>query len=135
MRLTLVAPPEGVQFSLLDRSNRPLDARMATGGNLSFDFEIETIGSPAEGRLVGEFVRRQGARRFVYFASGTWSGQSGSCWSRRGKVMLDALDPSALAEIASSGGRLEALVPGRARDGGPACATVNPIAPWRRVSN
>ena len=133
IRLTLVAPPAGVLFSLVDRRNRPVDAQAATGEDLVFDLEIESIGPPAEGRFVGEFVRNQSGRRFVYFAAGTLAGQAGSCWTRRGKVWFDALDAAVLAEVASSGGRLEARVHGQARDGGPACATVKLLEPWRRV--
>ena len=129
IRLTLVAPPPGVMFSLVDRRNHPADPKLAADGDLSFDLDIEAIGPVREGRFVGEYVRNQGGRRFVYFGAGTWAGQADSCWSRRGKVWLDTL--AAEAASAPAGRRLEARVAGTGRDGGPACATVKLLAPWR----
>jgi len=135
LRLTLVDPAAGVAFSLLDGDNCPVGARIATGAELHFDFEIDLAGPPAEGRFLGEYVRNQTGRRFVYFGVGTWAGQAESCWSRRGKLWLDGL-PAILADRAlESGERLEARVLGKGKDGSPACATVTLLEPWRRIDD
>ncbi|MDB5420605.1 MAG: hypothetical protein JWR59_552, partial [Brevundimonas sp.] len=39
-----------------------------------------------------------------------------------------------LLDQARSGAILGVTLPGRARDGGPACATVRPLSPWSVVS-
>lgn len=48
------------------------------------------------------------------------------------QVDIHALDP-ALIEAALAGKVLRADLPGRAKDGSPACATVAPLGPWRAV--
>ena len=134
LRLTIVEPPAGVAFSLLDRDNRPVDTQIAAGADLHFDFDIDLAGPSSEGRFLGEHVRSQSGRRFVYFGIGTWAGQQDSCWSRRGKVMLDSLPAALLDDIGPGGRRLEARVAGKGRDGSPSCATVPPLGPWRRLA-
>jgi hypothetical protein len=135
LRLTLVEPPAGVAFSLLDGDNHPVDAKIAAGPELHFDFEIELAGPPAQGRFLGAHVRNQSGRRFVYFGVGTWAGQADSCWSRRGKVMLDSLGAALDGERSGTAHRLETRVLGRGRDGSPACATVPLLEPWCRVDD
>ena len=77
-------------------------------------------------------MRREGpSRRFVYIAIGTSAGQH-SEWSRRAKIDVHDI-PADLLAMAREGRVLEAILPGRARDGGPACATVRPLQPWRAV--
>ena len=129
-----MSPPPNVLFSLLDPQNVPVRATMSTGSRLSFDFSISLIGPASVGRYVGDFVRNQGGRRFFYFASGTLAGQTDSCWTRRGKVMLDTLDPDLVERAVADGFALEAFVPGAAPDGGPACATVKLMTPWLPLS-
>jgi hypothetical protein len=87
---------------------------------------------PAGLRFLGPFVRNAGGVRFVYFASGTQAGQADSCWSRRGKVVLD-MPPELARRAVASGRRLEARVQGTAKDGGPACATVKLLDGWRAI--
>jgi hypothetical protein len=85
-----------------------------------------------DGRLTGPFVRREGPlRRFIYIAIGTSAGQHGE-WSRRAKIDVHDI-PAALLAQARAGQTLEVILPGRARDGGPACATVRPLQPWTAV--
>jgi hypothetical protein len=78
-------------------------------------------------------VRREGAtRRFVYIAIGTSAGQHASEWSRRAKIDVHDI-PADLLAPARQGEVLEVVLPGRAKDGGPACATVRPIRAWRAI--
>ncbi|WP_395944005.1 DUF5990 family protein [Brevundimonas sp.] len=129
LRLTTVDPVAGVAYSLQDKTNRPVDPRIADDGPISFDAQI-TLSD--DGRLTGPFVRREGpARRFVYIAIGTSAGQH-SEWSRRAKIDVHDI-PDELLALAREGRVLEVVLPGRARDGGPACATVRPLQPWRAV--
>ena len=130
LRLTIADPVAGVAYSLQDKANMPVEPRIAGDGPISFDASI-TLSD--YGRLTGPFVRREGpTRRFVYIAIGTSAGQHASAWSRRAKIDVHDIPADLLAQ-ASAGKVLEIILPGRAKDGGPACATVRPLEPWRVV--
>lgn len=129
LRLTTADPVPGVAYSLQDKANAPVDPRIAGDGPISFDVPV-TLSD--DGRLTGPFVRREGpSRRFVYIAIGASAGQH-SEWSRRAKIDVHDI-PADLLALAREGRTLEMILPGRARDGGPACATVRPLQPWTAV--
>lgn len=129
LRLTTAEPVPGVAYSLQDKANTPVKPRIAGDGPISFDVPV-TLSD--DGRLTGPFVRREGPlRRFIYIAIGTSAGQHGE-WSRRAKIDVHDI-PAALLAQARAGQTLEVILPGRARDGGPACATVRPLRPWTAV--
>lgn len=126
LRLTIADPVPGVRYSL-QQDDAPLDPVTATAAPLSFDVPIKL--SP-DGRLLGPFIRREGPeRRFVYIRIGQSAGDCASPWNRRAKIDVHDI-PTALRV---AGTVLEVRLPGRARDGGPACATVRPVEGWRRV--
>ncbi|WP_425984442.1 DUF5990 family protein [Brevundimonas sp. TWP1-2-1b1] len=130
LRLTIAAPVAGVAYSLQDKANMPVEPRIAGDGPISFDVPV-TLSD--DGRLTGTFVRREGpARRFVYIAIGASAGQHASEWSRRAKIDIHDI-PADLLVQACEGRLLEVALPGRAKDGGPACATVRPLQTWRVV--
>jgi len=129
LRLTTADPVPGVAYSLQDKANTPVKPRIAGDGPISFDVPV-TLSD--DGRLTGPFVRREGPlRRFIYIAIGTSAGQH-SEWSRRAKIDVHDI-PAALLAQARAGQTLEVILPGRARDGGPSCATVRPLQPWTAV--
>lgn len=129
LRLTTADPVPGVAYSLQDKANTPVKPRIAGDGPISFDVPV-TLSD--DGRLTGPFVRREGPlRRFIYIAIGTSAGQHGE-WSRRAKIDVHDI-PAVLLAQARAGQTLEVILPGRARDGGPACATVRPLQPWTAV--
>lgn len=130
LRLTIADPVAGVAYSLQDKANMPVEPRIADDGPISFDAPV-TLSD--DGRLTGTFVRREGpARRFAYIAIGASAGQHASEWSRRAKIDIHDIPADLLAQ-ARGGLLLEVVLPGSARDGGPACATVQPIQAWRIV--
>lgn len=128
LRLTIRDPFPGVAYSLQNKKSEPVGPVIAGEGPLSFDAPVRVAPGP---RFLGEFVRSEGpARRFVYIAIGTAAGDCSSPWSRRAKIDIHTL-PAELLEKALAGAVLEAMLPGKAKDGGPACATVRPIGAWR----
>lgn len=128
VRLTIADPVAGVAYSLQDKANMPVEPRIASDGSISFDAPI-TLSD--DGRVTGPFVRREGPkRRFVYIAIGTSAGQHASEWSRRVKIDVHDIPADLLAQ-AREGRVPEIVLPGRAKDGGPACATVRPLHAWR----
>lgn len=123
LRLTIPDPVAGLHYCLQDPKNVPVDIRLSTEAPLSFD--VPVILRP-DGRLSGPFVRREGkVRRFVYIAI---AGQLGPlAVSRRAKIDVHDIP----AELLRPGAVLEAILPGRGKDGTPTCATVRPLEPWR----
>ena len=129
LRLTLADPVPGVRYSL-QKDDAPFEPVTAKDAPLSFDVPIRLS---ADNRFLGPFVRREGpARRFVYIRIGTSAGDHASPWSRRAKIDIHDIPP-ALLDQARGGRVLEVVLPGRGKDGSPACATVRPTAPWRAV--
>jgi hypothetical protein len=131
LRLTIPDPFPGVAYSLQDKNGQPVGRVIAGDGPIAFDVPVRIAPGP---RFLGDFVRSEGpARRFVYIAIGEAAGQRPCPWSRRAKIDIHQL-PAALLDQALAGAVLEAQLPGKAKDGGPACATVQPIAGWRAVA-
>lgn len=129
LRLTLADPVPGVRYSL-QKDAAPFEPVTAGNGPLSFDVPIRLS---ADNRFLGPFVRREGpARRFVYIRIGTSAGDHASPWSRRAKIDIHDIPP-ALLDRAREGRTLEVVLPGRGKDGSPACATVRPTTPWRAL--
>jgi hypothetical protein len=128
LRLIIGDPVPGIAYSLQGKKNEPVSMVIAGDRALSFDVPVDVAPGP---RFSGEFVRREGpTRRFVYIAIGGQAGDSSSLWSRRAKVDIHDL-PAELLEKALAGSAVEAHLPGRAKDGGPACATLRPLESWK----
>jgi Family of unknown function (DUF5990) len=118
----------GVAYSLQNKKSEPVGMIVAEDRPLSFDVPVNVAPGP---RFLGEFVRSEGStRRFVYIAIGGQAGDSSSLWSRRAKIDIHDL-PAELLAKALAGSVLEAQLPGRAEDGGPACATLRPLGSWK----
>lgn len=130
LRLTIKDPVPGVCYSLQGKDGEPVDAVTATEAPLSLDAPV-TLND--DGRLTGPFIRRERPeRRFIYIGIGKHAGEAGSPWDRRAKIDVHDL-PADLLEAARQGRMLEVRLPGRAKDGGPACATVRLPEPWKAL--
>jgi hypothetical protein len=130
LRLTIADPFPGVRYSLQDQKSVPVEPRTATDAPLSFDIPVRLND---DNRLTGSFVRREGTvRRFAYIAIGQCAGQHTTSISRRAKIDVHDI-PVDLLDLARSGAVLGVTLPGKAKDGGPACATVRPLTPWSVV--
>ena len=126
LRLTIDDPVPGVRYSL-QKDDMPFEPCTAGDGPVSFELPITVH---PDGRMTGPFVRREGAqRRFVYIRIGTSAGDHASCWSRRAKIDIHDIPPAILVPDAM----LEVHLPGRGKDGSPACATVRPVTAWQAV--
>lgn len=130
LRMTIADPVAGLHYSLQDKKNVPVDAVIAGESPLSFDVPIRLSD---DGRMLGPFVRTEGpTRRFIYIAIGGQAGGDDRMFSRRAKIDVHDI-PADLLVLARQGKVLEAVLPGRGKDGTPACATVRPIKGWRQV--
>jgi hypothetical protein len=139
LRLVVVVPPPGVWFSLQPEPGVFEQRRLSGDGDLAFELELR-MGEPvsaagAPQRLLGAHVKGPPDKRFVYIGVGKHAGDAHSCWDRRIKVPLSGITGK-LVETARAGHVLEARIAGTGRDGGPACAMAELLAPgwrWRRV--
>jgi len=129
LRLTIDDPVPGVRYSL-QKDDMPFEPVTAGDGPISFDVPI-TLHD--DGRMTGPFVRREGKeRRFVYIRIGIAAGDHATTLNRRAKIDVHDIPPALLGQ-ARKGEVLEVGLPGRGKDGTPACATVRPIRGWRPV--
>lgn len=129
LRLTIRDPVQGVSYSL-QKDDMPFEPVTASEAPLSFDVPIRLSD---DGRFLGPFVRREGKnRRFIYIRIGQSAGDHASEWSRRAKIDIHDIPPGLLTK-ARDGAVLEVVLPGRGKDGTPACATVRSMEPWRAV--
>jgi hypothetical protein len=128
LRVLLLNPPEGVDFAIQQgrgAAYETVQKQRSRGANLEFEFAVAVREGPAPA-LAGPFVQGPPAGRFIYIDVGTYAGQSDTTWSRRIKIPLKGITRNMM----NSGAVLEARIPGRARDGGPASATVEPEGGW-----
>ena len=126
LRLTLADPVPGVRYSL-QKDDAPFEPVTATEAPLSFDVPIRLAD---DNRVLGPFVRREGKeRRFVYIRIGQSAGDHATALNRRAKIDIHDI-PAVLLDKARAGAVLEVVLPGRGKDGTPACATVRPVKGW-----
>ena len=129
LRLTIADPVTGVRYSL-QQEDAIFEPVTATDAPLSFDVPVRLTD---DGRFLGPFVRREGpVRRFVYIRIGQSAGQHGTDLDRRAKIDIHDISPALLAQ-ARAGSVLQIRLPGRGKDGTPACATVRSLTGWRAV--
>lgn len=126
LRLTIIDPVPGVHYSLQEQDSTKVDGRIATDAPLSFDVPVRLSD---DNRFLGTFVRREGPqRRFVYITIY----QAAMDWNRRAKIDIHDIPP-ALLDKARAGRVLEIALPGRGKDGTPACATVRSTTGWTAI--
>lgn len=125
LRLSVLAPPEGVTHSLQDKESTPVDVCMSTGTTIRFDIPIRLEAGKTGYRFLGDHVRTDGkTRRFVYVATGKAAGQHTTEWSRRAKVDLPEPTPAMIKAADAGKLVLEGAYEGTDAKGGPTCATV-----------
>ena len=126
LRLTIADPVPGLHYWRQDATNAPHDIRLSTTGPLTIDMPV--VLRP-DGTLGGTFVRREGAtRRFVYIAIGG-AMEGLPVVSRRAKIDVHDIP----AGLLKPGAGIATTLPGRGKDGTPACATVRPLSPWTAI--
>jgi hypothetical protein len=131
LRIVIEQPPKGVDLGLQKgrgSAYETVQRQRSQGSNLEFEFTVAVkAGHQSTPVFGGPFIQGPPRQQFVYLDVGTYAGQADSCWSRRIKVPLSGITQHAIvSEIV-----LEARIPGAARDGGPACGTVEPIDGWK----
>lgn len=118
LRIVVVDPIAGVNYAL----QRGKDEHVPPVREGVFEFEVLCT---EDLRWGGPFVHGPAGGKFIYIGSGTHGGDRGSCWTRRAKIPLSAINEDLIqAHFAQPGSTIECQIAGRAKDGGPCCATV-----------
>jgi hypothetical protein len=131
IRIKVVNPVAGVRMQVQRGKDELLPPAEVSAEAVSFDFEV-TVDITIEGlNFLGKYAQGPKDQRFIYVNSGTYAGQH-SIWERRAKISLRSITEEQIEEvIASPGVRLEAVIFGEARDGGPMCASVPVLGGWK----
>src|SRR5262245_50171954 len=127
LRITMIKPPSDVPFCLQQGKDDLVPPTSDSGEIVSFDFTLNIANNRSDGspNFRGPFAQGPPGGRFIYINSGTYAGQSDSCWSRRAKIPLSGITWELIEEVLSkSNALLEARISGTAGDGGPPCASV-----------
>ena len=136
-RITLVQPTPDVTFALQRGKDERVSPKRSDGSDLSFDFELRLKGQQPNGspNFTGPFAQGPIAERFVYISSGSLAGDMFSCWTRRAKVPVYAVDWAEITEVLEGRApRLEASIQGKSKDGGPVCASIRLLGEgWKAV--
>jgi hypothetical protein len=140
LRIVMEHPVPGVAIAIQRGASGKAELvppAAASAQALVFELDLQVAGALPDGkpRFLGPFVQGPPQARFVYLCVGQAAGQANSPWLRRVKVPLGGLDWAQIEQLAP-GARLVARIAGKARDGGPACATV-PILPpgWSALTD
>jgi hypothetical protein len=133
-RIRVIQPLEGCAYGLQCRDGSVEQLQLATMADLTFTTSI-TMKIARDGLRdpAGRHVNGPRTGRFLYVTSGTRAQQSDSCWDRRAKVSLKALDAAVPMSLDVMPPLIEIVIAGTAKDGGPACASVEPVSPWMHV--
>ncbi len=136
LQVVVRAPHPEVQLRMQRGRFELVEPMHVADDSVTFELRVEAV-VRADGVLVlkGPEVQGPPAGRFVYINAGQYAGGPPSPWSRRAKVPLGGVAKELIqAVLLSPGAVLRAEIHGRARDGGPAAATVPLLdAGWRVV--
>lgn len=135
LRIIVGSPIAGVAYGVQDGKGTGYKVsrlQISTDRDLVFDVQLQVkqleSGQP---NFVGSLAQGPPAARFVYLNIGKSAGQAGSTWNRRLKVPLMGITSAMVEQAASEKRVLQAKFLGRAKDGGPSCATVQPTDGWQ----
>ncbi len=141
LRVILNDPPPGVLFGLQQGSgNHYQTIQLQRSGSVDLVFEFPIQVKPlktgeAMPDFAGLFVQGPKSERFIYIDIGTAAGDHTSEWTRRLKIPLKDISDSTITALIKGSGILQTTVSGKAKDGGPNCATVKPFSGWEVTKN
>lgn len=126
LRVIIEGPVPGVALAMQRGRDSLVSPVRTTPEAVTLEVSAEVRARP-DGTLAffGQDVHGPPASRFLYVTVGIRAGQLDSPWDRRAKIPLAGISDEILNSVRiRSGLILVARIAGRARDGGPACASV-----------
>ncbi|AEI51639.1 DUF5990 family protein [Runella slithyformis] len=138
LHLILEKPPIGVDYGVQQGSGTGyvcVQKQRSQGEDLTFMVSLTLKSLPGELPVfTGPFAQGPPKERFVYLNIGKSAGQWDSAWSRRLKIPLRGITPEMIHWVLTDEQAvLEISVPGTAKDGSPACASVKGGEGWKVV--
>lgn len=131
IRITVAEPPGGVWLRVQKGRCELVAPTSETNKETVFDLTVNVELKDGSPNFLGSFAQGPKDARFVYVNSGTYAGQSDSCWARRAKISLMNITKEQVEKVlASPDARLETRFAGVGRDGGPTCASIKPPPQW-----
>ena len=127
IRITIVRTLEGVKLAVQRGKSELIPPSQVDGDTVSFDFIVRAAERKGGGapNILGPYAFGTPNDRFFYVGAGTGAGQWESPWRRRAKIKTKGITWALVEQtLARRGAVLEARIDGRAKDGGPSCATV-----------
>ena len=100
---------------------------------LSFNFSISVRDKKPgdiEPDFAGPLVQGRKGERFIYIDIGTYAGDPSSEWARRLKIPLMGISWQTIEALQNKTSRLQLVILGTSKDGGPACGSVKPFTGW-----
>ena len=126
LRLTVRNPVPGVVLRVQRGRDALVEPVAESADAVTFEVQVEAE-VHADGRVAcrGPVVQGPPAGRFLYVNAGTYAGHGGAVFGRRAKVPLGGLPGAVVAAaLARPSAVVAGAIDGRARDGGPAAASV-----------
>jgi hypothetical protein len=132
IRITVLHVPPGVTFAIQRGKDELLPPSRSKGGSLIFDLSVRVSERKGGGsaNVLGPYAQGKPDDRFIYLNSGTMAGQPESCFTRRAKIKTGGITWQLVERALADKAVVEAEIEGRARDGGPCCATVSLLGGW-----
>jgi hypothetical protein len=127
IRITIFRTLEGVALAVQRGKTELLKPSRTDGDTVSFDFAVRAAERKGGGEpnILGPYAFGTPNDRFFYVGAGAGAGQRGTPWTRRAKIKTKGITWKLVEQTLSTPGAvLEAQIDGRAKDGGPSCATV-----------
>ncbi len=136
LRIVQEKPTPGVDYGLQEGKGtdfKTIQTKRGNGGNLEFECSVKVKFSDNNTPVfLGSYAQGPSNERFIYIDIGTFAGQKDSCWNRRLKIPLSGITSEVIQQaLSGSSCKIEAVVPGAGKGGGPNCGTVKPFNGWK----
>lgn len=133
-RVRVVNPVAGCAYALQRRDGSVDQVHVADAAELTFTASITLkLRDDESFDPTGLHVCGPRKGRFLYVTSGVRADQAHSPWDRRAKISVETLAAAVPMSLDLMPPLIEIVIAGTARDGGPACASVQPVATWSHV--
>jgi hypothetical protein len=132
-RVVVTDPLPGVSMRVQQGKDDLLPPTDVSASDVSFEFDITVDVTDGPLNFLGGYAQGPKDTRFVYVNSGTYAGQTETCWARRAKLPLMSITRKQIEMVLKTAGScVEARMRGVGKDGGPTCASVKGLE-WNVV--
>ncbi len=136
LKIVLENPTVGVDYGLQEGKGnnfKTIQIQRGDANDLLFEFKVSVKFADGMSPVFpGPFAQGSASDRFIYIDIGTLAGQKDSLWSRRLKIPFSGITNEMINQVLSDSElKIETIVPGSGKGGGPNCGTVKPFVGWK----